>query len=1282
MRCPLCHRRLLPSAPCPLHGLPAPAATEEQGAPPSLPPGFEPTALLGRGGFSWVWAARRVEDGREVALKLARTRGDPRFTREAWALRRLGPPLTPELLGEGLHEGYPFLAMERLQGSTLAWHLASLPGSGALSVKEALSLFRPLCEAVARLHQVGLVHRDLKPENVFLREHGPLALLDLGLARAVGSASEVPAGTEVTRTGEQPGSVLYMAPEQCTGTAPAGPPADVYALGVLLFELLTGRPPFTGNTSEVLQGHATLRPPRPSELAPGAELLEAFVLRCLAKEPALRPATAGEALEALRRTLEAPPPSATPRVAPAPASTLEPLTRPVALLAVAARAPLPELSAAMAPEGGVLARVHRELYVVAFADSLSPAAGLKAAARAAVRWGRDRRLLHMAELRVRAGRGGTRLAGAALEQAPSWWAQAPAGEHTWLSPQAAVWLEPGATREGEAGYRLLAEELSATPRPEALPSPPLVGREPLLTELEQQACEALQRAQPTLVVLSGEAGLGKTRVLEALGERLTQRSELQVARLRARQATASQSLLDSLLALAPEPLPAEALAQARELPPQVRRQALARLAAEALRQRAARKPLALLVDEAEQADGVVLDALEQATLAESAAPLWACLATRPELLELRPALGDRAGRRVVQALPPLAPEDSHPLLRVLLRPVEYVPQAALSQLEALGRGVPLYLLELVRALQATGAVRRAASGAWELALEAVPTLAAGSLFGSLAEQALSALPEPLRALARLCAVMAEGLSAERLALAMPLVEAEPELAPLASLDMGVGLQRLTRAGLLRLEPSGLRAFSHPLLREALEAALPAPLRRLLHRAALATLGEAEDREVLRQRARHAAAAGEREAACEAWLRFAEQARQAYLDVEAEQAYTTALELLPLEEGARRQRALAGRGRVRERSHRYREACADLSRAAELALARGERAEVAVLLLEQSTALDWLEDWEGANALVQRALEVSQGLREQGPLSARLTLAQGRAEGRRGQWESALRLLEEAARLAEHFGEEELLTIALVVRPVGLVFLGRLEEAEAAFTQVLAHAQATGDLLHLAVGYMNRSMLWVTRLELERAVEDLRQAMALGRQLGHAQVERFCSFNLGYFLLLLGRAAEAQAPAERALELGRRFAPEASLAADTLLLARLCLERGALEAARQHVAWVATHAPPPPQSTPELDLALARRLLAQRGGTSFAESDWESLLEQARSRSAPFELADMLLEAGRCAAEAGAREPLARVLAEVQALVEQAPAFRPRLEALLALAHARGCLSSNPLAPPP
>src|SRR5690349_12888946 len=103
MRCPRCHRRLLPAATCPIHGERALAEAEEEPRLPA-PPGYEALSLLGRGGFSQVWTARRTQDGSEVALKLARARGDWRFPREAQALRRLGPPTTPALLEEGVYE--------------------------------------------------------------------------------------------------------------------------------------------------------------------------------------------------------------------------------------------------------------------------------------------------------------------------------------------------------------------------------------------------------------------------------------------------------------------------------------------------------------------------------------------------------------------------------------------------------------------------------------------------------------------------------------------------------------------------------------------------------------------------------------------------------------------------------------------------------------------------------------------------------------------------------------------------------------------------------------------------------------------------------------------------------------------------------------------------------------------------------------------------------------------------------------------------------------------------
>lgn len=247
-------------------------------------------------------------------------------------------------------------------------------------------------------------------------------------------------------------------------------------------------------------------------------------------------------------------------------------------------------------------------------------------------------------------------------------------------------------------------------------------------------------------------------------------------------------------------------------------------------------------------------------------------------------------------------------------------------------------------------------------------------------------------------------------------------------------------------------------------------------------------------------------------------------------------------------------------------------------------------------------------------------------------------------------------------------MALTMWPVGLAFLGRAEEAEAVFTQALAHCQQCGDALHLAVAHMNRFALWLMRLDLARAVEDLRQAQALAHTLAHAQVERFSSFNLAVFLLMLGRVEEAETAALRALELGQRYFPEPSLGSDRLLLARLCLERGERQDARKHVDWVETHAAPPAESTPALLLALVRQVLAQEDGASYAEPEWEGLLSQARQRCAPFELADILLEAGRCAAQAGAREPLRRLLTEAEELITRTPALQTRLGVLVSHWH--------------
>src|SRR5512140_1451616 len=267
MRCPACHRRLAPDAVCPVHGERSPPSPSPE--LPLLPevPGLRRVALLGTGGFSHVFACYREEDGREVALKWGQGLHHERFTREAAALRRLGPPTTPELLLEGTAAGRPFLVLEALRGQTLAAWMATLPGLGAASVPRVRELLGGLCAALERVHAAGVAHRDLKPENIFLREGGALSLLDLGLARFLDAPDDGPGAEppELTRAGQRLGTPVYMAPEQCLDAREAGSAADIYALGVLLFELLTGAPPFVGSSDEVRHGHVSLRPPRVSE---------------------------------------------------------------------------------------------------------------------------------------------------------------------------------------------------------------------------------------------------------------------------------------------------------------------------------------------------------------------------------------------------------------------------------------------------------------------------------------------------------------------------------------------------------------------------------------------------------------------------------------------------------------------------------------------------------------------------------------------------------------------------------------------------------------------------------------------------------------------------------------------------------------------------------------------------------------------------------------------------------------------------------------------------------
>jgi formylglycine-generating enzyme required for sulfatase activity/tRNA A-37 threonylcarbamoyl transferase component Bud32 len=258
-------------------------------------PGYEVEAEIARGGMGVVYKARHVRLNRPTALKmiLGGRHQDPtarvRFLIEAEAVAALDHPHVVPVYEFGEHDGLPFLAMEFVGGGTLA---QSLDREGRPAPRAAAVMVAKLAGAVAAAHAKGVVHRDLKPSNVLLTEAGEPKLTDFGLAKVGDSGVSV--------SGAIMGTPSYMAPEQAAGrTREVGTPADVYSLGAILYELLTGRPPFL-EESPAATIHQVLsrEPDRPRAVEPTVPRdLETVCLKCLEKGPHKRYATA-EALGA------------------------------------------------------------------------------------------------------------------------------------------------------------------------------------------------------------------------------------------------------------------------------------------------------------------------------------------------------------------------------------------------------------------------------------------------------------------------------------------------------------------------------------------------------------------------------------------------------------------------------------------------------------------------------------------------------------------------------------------------------------------------------------------------------------------------------------------------------------------------------------------------------------------------------------------------------------------------------------------------------------------------
>jgi eukaryotic-like serine/threonine-protein kinase len=1085
-RCPSCGKRLRDDTrACATHGVaPAGAPTPKEkdaGAPFVVPapdlPGFRVTRRLGQGGFGAVFAAVRASDGLPCAIKVARAdnvSAGESLAREAEALAAVGPPHVPAVHDAGeLADGSVYVVMDLVEAPILADVMAAQ--DGPMPLEDLARVALALVEILEIAHGKGVVHCDLKPENVFVDERFGAKLFDFGLVRDVGARP-----AEATREEALAGTPEYMSPEQCEGRVDLDARSDLYALGVIFYELCAGGPPFWGNSIEVQQSHRSRRPPALGRRVPIAAPLEEAIMRCLAKDPARRPADAARLREMLRAGFDAErarlreaPTAATP--APPSAEGAKPAggakpgaavreRRAVALLFFESGSAVAAVRDAAAAVGAQLAHAAGAEYALVFGHEVGdnpPRAAANAAEMLVARGLATRALVDLAQVSITARPDGSRRYASPLfaraDQYPG--QDDPLG--VLLSPAAAEVL-PHALAEPvprRPGYLRLERATQASERTTVRADvAPLVGRDDLVRELLTSMRAATGGPTPTIVTLVGEAGYGKTHLAQTLVQHLEVMPGIQTIFLRAKEALGggagqtAREILARALAL-PEDAPADlgravletalgaemarecwagvvvAMGWAPPEHPAIRAQAAApgalrsgaaRAAGEALRLLARVRPLAVVVEDAHFADEAALDALEFAALEEAACPIWIGVVARPSFGSGRQAWAARAAERLDVTLPALSPEAAAELARRLLAPVEHVPGSALARLAERTQGIPLLLVELVRGLKRDGLVRKSEkTQAWILATDELDKLPDLPLVQWLASRETESLPPELLAHARLASVMGVECAPEELEGVLHELE-RVGAAPETQLDASIGLRRLAETGLLVRHRRGRLGFRHALLRDSVYQGVAPAQREVIHRAAYEYFKRQEglaETARLPQMAYHAARSGLKEEAGRLYLELAKRTLARHAYLDAELQFRHALENLPEADDDAQIAAARGRALMRFRLGRHEDASNDFALALERARKVGARHAEIDLLLDQAIVLDWLNLWAQSASVTGEAETLARGETLPPSVVARLTMGLGRTRYRAGELEPARALLTRAVGQAEPLGDD-------------------------------------------------------------------------------------------------------------------------------------------------------------------------------------------------------------------------------------------------------------------------
>ena len=650
---------------------------------------YEVRGRLGRGAYKDVYLAYDQRLDRLVALAIVfgasgNSIARLRVEREARVTGRLGDhPNVVTVYDIGEVEGVPYLVLRCMQGGSLADVLRAR----RLEPGATIRIGRDIAAALAHAHAHGVVHRDVKPDNVWMTGDGAAALGDFGIAYE-------PGAERITGSGTQLGTVRYMAPEQIRGEA-VGPAADLYALGVTLYELATGTAPFSApEPDRVLAAHLAAPPPVPSERAPGLPLaLDRLILELLAKDPERRPPSAIGVAQVLAGMSD-------DRSSGVPAVEVR---RIAAVVAARARADDPELVHTVLERGAhVIERyggaVHSyvgDMLVGLFGATQTQEDDLRRAARAGLALCDDPAGLHVGvetgELFLRHGAA----TGTAISSAGRLAAQAGQGELL-LGDRARSALRQEARISTSSG-RLLA---LGEPPPALLRRPvtPFLGRDRELAELNSAFARVCEEDTCLLVTVVGAPGMGKSRLSGAFVAGLRERATVLVGMCRAHgEGTTYDALGDIVHALGGPRIEelvdaqaAQALRVASDPAAEPSHPQETSFAFRRLLQAVARgSPTVVAFEDVHWAQPALLGLIEHIAALASGAPLLLLCLARPELLESHPAWATPHANRRIVSLDALPREESRQLAARLGA------GARAEQIVRRAEGNPLFIEQLI-----------------------------------------------------------------------------------------------------------------------------------------------------------------------------------------------------------------------------------------------------------------------------------------------------------------------------------------------------------------------------------------------------------------------------------------------------------------------------------------------------------------------------------------------------------------------------------------------------------